>query len=411
VSAISISSLKEQARNFKLLYFDVFLGTFAGIAGAFTGAFAVRLGATNTEIGLMSSIPSLIVIIFSIPFGRILQRAPNKVYWALGGLTIYRIGFTLLAIAPFINSSFMTPGLFFVILSVLISVPLQFWNIGNVGMLISLVPEKHRAAVFTNRNLIGSVVTIVGVFLAGIWLSHMKFPGNYQLLFAVMGSIAILDIFTWLKMSYAPAAPKVEIEPTKKVPLYHQLKALLTIFRERPIFGKFIRNVILLNIGLWTVGPLYVLYTVRLLGASDAWIGLNSTLSTACSLVGWLIGRRMVEIWGDNVTARRLVFFFSLYPILVGLTHNLTLILIYGGIMNILSPGYSLGVNNLFYRILPGENREDAVAIYNTITSIGPFIFPMVGVALATAIGFSPTLIGCGILAFIGSLAWWIWQI
>ena len=331
--------------------------------------------------------------------------------WVQGGITLYRIGFILAALSPWIHISFITPGMLFVVIWILKEIPPQFYNIGNVGMMIELVPENRRAAVFTTRNLIGSGVTIGGVFLAGEWLSHMKFPINYQAVFFVAAIVGFFSVFTWLSMRFPPVEIKVKEDGTQKISFIGQIKEITRIFKDRPAFTRFIINIILLNIGLWTIGPLYVLYTVRHLGASDAWIGLSATVSTACSLVGWLVGRRLVELWGDSVTARRLVFLLGIYPILVGMTSSLTLILIFGGVISLFSPGYSLGVNNLFLRVLPSEHREESVAIYNTITSIGPFIFPLVGVTLAGHFGFSPTLIGCGILALLGSLSFWIWRI
>jgi MFS family permease len=411
MSSIPVQSQEEQTRNFKLLYLDALLGVFPGIAGAFSGAFAIRLGATNTEIGLLSSIPALLAIFISIPIGRILQRSTRKMFWPMCGLTLYRVGFMLVALAPWIHFAFITPAVYFIGILILIFIPIQFFNIGNVGILIEIVPENRRAAVFTNRNMIGAVVTILGIFLAGQWLSHAKWPGNYQILFLVTGFVAIFSLFAWLGLHFPPKGENVKVVESRKNSLRDQVKELVRIFQERPGFTRFIINNLLVNIGLWMVGPLYVLYTVRQLQASDAWIGLSGTVATACSLVGWLVGKRLVELWGDGVTARRLILLAGIYPILVGLTPSLTLILIFGGFINLFNPGISLGMNNLFFRVLPVERRDDSVAIYSTIMSIGPFIFPLIGVTLAGHFGFSATLIGCGILAMLGSLSFWVWRI
>jgi len=411
MSTITVQSIKDQTRNFQLLYLDSFLSTFPGIAATFAGAFAVRLGATNTWIALMGSIPSLVIIIVSIPFGRILQKTSRKLSWVMSGTTLFRFCFIFAALAPWIHNSFITPGIYFVLIWVLKEIPTQFYNIGNVGMMIELIPENRRAAVFTNRNLIGSAVTIGGVFLAGQWLSRMPFPINYQTVFIVAAVVGFFSLFTWLSMRFPPVVVKENLVDRGKTSIMSLITELVRIFKERPVFTQFMINIILLNIGIWTVGPLYILYTVRQLQASDAWVGLWATTSTACSLIGWLLVRCMIEMWGDSVTLRRLVLLLGIYPIAVGMTSSLTLILIYGGIMNLFGPGYLLGVNNSFYKVLPIEHRDESVAIYNTVTSIGPSIFPLVGVAMAGYFGFSPTFIVCGILAVLGALSFWIWRI
>jgi MFS family permease len=403
-----------QERNFWFMYLEAFFGPFTGIAGAFAGAYAIRLGASNTEIGLMSSIPPLLVILVSIPFGRILQNSSRKLWWALGGISLYRIGYMLFALAPWIQGSFLTPAAFFISMFALVAIPIQFFNIGNVGMMIDIVPDESRATVFTVRNVIGSLVSIGGVFLAGQWLSHKTFPGNYQGLFVITGLFAFMSLFCWLSIRYPQKEKKVEdVLPasTQNRTFKGQVKELTRVFEGQPMFTRFTINTLLLNVGMWMVGPLYVLYTVRQLSASDAWIGTAGTLGSICSLVGWLAGRRLIHWWGDTLTHRRLVLLMGIYPILVGLSPSLSLIMVFGGLYNLFTPGFSLSNYNLWLKVLPQTRREDAAAIYNTIMSVGPFIFPLLGVSLATRFGISPTLIGCGALALLGSISFWVWRI
>jgi MFS family permease len=403
-----------QERNFWLLYLEAFFAPLTGIAGAFAGAFAIRLGATNTEIGLMSSVPSLLVILVSIPFGRILQNSSRKLVWALVGISLYRIGYVLFALSPWVRGPLLTPSLFFISMYAFVAIPIQFFNIGNVGMMIDIVPDDWRATVFTVRNVIGSLVNIGGIFLAGQWLSRMTFPGNYQGLFVITGSLAFLSLFCWMAIRYPTREKKnedVSALKTQQRSFLNQIKELSLVFQGQPMFTRFIINTLLLNIGMWMVGPLFVLYTVRQLSASDAWIGTSGTIASICSLVGLLAGRRLIQKWGNVVTHRRLVLIIGIYPVLVGLLPSLSLILIVGGVYNLIAPGFSLSNYNVWLNVLPQERREDAAAVFNTIMSIGPFIFPMVGVSLSSAFGISPTLIGCGILALLGSVSFWIWKI
>lgn len=407
---------------------EAFLAPFTGIAGAFTGAYAIRLGASNTLIGLMNSLPSLLVILVSIPFGRIVQTSPRKMLWVLGGISLYRISYMLFALAPAFAGSPVDPAVFFVVMFSLAAIPIQFFNIGTVGLMIDLVPEKDRAAVFTNRSLISSLVSIAGVFLAGIWLSQHEFPVNYQVLFLVCGFLAFTNLFAWLGMHFPTQAEaktwQVETvnvphlsediqlnKPTRGLGLGGHLQELTLVFRGQPVFTRFMINTLLLNIGLWLVGPLYVLYTVRELGASDAWIGLSSTVASISSLIGLILGRRLMEKWGDVLAQRRLVLLMGLYPLLISLSPSLNVILVVGGIYNLFTPGFSLANYSLWLKTIPAQRREDATAVYNTAMSIGPAIFPLVGVAISERLGISTTLMICGLLALAGSLSFWIWKI
>jgi hypothetical protein len=269
LGGVTVDSLKTQARNFKLLYGDALLWQFTQIVVAFGGTFAIRLGASNTAVSLMSSIPSFIVILVSIPFGRFLQNSSRKLFWYLSGISGYRIFFILMALAPFVHFHFLTPGTYFVVIWVLATVPYTMFSIANVGMMMDLVPANHRAMVFTNRSLIGSLVTIAGVFLGGQWLSHYQFPGNYQWLFATMGSLALFNLFVWLYMRF-PAKGERLIPDRNQHPIISQLHQMSEIFRNYPLFTRYTINQFLWSIGIWATGPLFILYAVRQLSASDA---------------------------------------------------------------------------------------------------------------------------------------------
>lgn len=127
--------------------------------------------------------------------------------------------------------------------------------------------------------------------------------------------------------------------------------------------------------------------------------------------MGWLVGRRLIKAWGDSLSLRRLALVIGLYPILIGLSRSLTPIMAIGGLNSLLTPGYSLSNYNVWLKILPTDRREDATAIYYTILNFGPFVFPLLGVALATRFGIPPTLIGCGLVVLLGSASFSIWPV
>ena len=411
LSIIILRQLSYQKRNFNLLYLEACLATFTGIAGAFCGAFAVRLGASNTLIGLMNSVPSMLVILVSIPFGRILQKSSHKMAWAIGGISLYRLGYMLFALAPLFSASSISPAVYFVALFALVAIPIQFYNIGTVGLMIDIVPEDRRAAVFTTRSILSTLVSIAGVFLAGQWLNRHPFPGNYQALFLVAGLVAFLNLFAWLGLRYPASAAAPPAAGAASPGLSAHLADLLQVFRGQPMFTRFMLNSLLLNLGQWMAGPLYILYTVRQLGATDAWIGELGTLSSICGLLGWLLGRQLAERWGDLLTQRRVALLLGLYPLLVGLFPSLPVIMLVASLYNLLTPSFSLSNYNVWLKIVPAQRREDDAAINNTLMSIGASLFPLLGVALAGRFSLSGVIIACGLLTLFGALSWWLWQI
>ena len=60
----------QDDRNALFLVVEVFFAAVLGAAATFNAAFALRLGATNEDIGLLTSLPALLAVVISIPAGR-----------------------------------------------------------------------------------------------------------------------------------------------------------------------------------------------------------------------------------------------------------------------------------------------------------------------------------------------------
>jgi len=70
-----------QARNWRLVQLDsVFIGV-VNASGTFLPVFLLRLGASASDIGLLTALPALTAFALAIPFGRWLQRRRNTVPW------------------------------------------------------------------------------------------------------------------------------------------------------------------------------------------------------------------------------------------------------------------------------------------------------------------------------------------
>ncbi len=62
---------------------------------------------------------------------------------------------------------------------------------------------------------------------------------------------------------------------------------------------------------------------------------------------------------------------------------------------------------NQLLKAMPEEKMPEYMALYYTTTNMGAFIFPLVGVTLASIFGYGPTLIGCGLLSLLGVASFW----
>lgn len=402
---------RKEDRNLWYLVVEIFWAAILGAAANFNAAYAIRLGASNTDIGLLSSLPALIAVVISIPAGQFLESRTRRKPWLMGALFLARFTTILLALVPFIHISGISQGFIVVILIISSVIPAHFFNIGFTALLADIIPSDRRAAIFSARNITVSAASTVVIFLYGLWLkNYSHFPNNYQIMYVFGFSVALLSNYFLLKID----VPNSKVKPPESGPqksLWTNLTGLVGAIKSQPSFFRITRNTFLHGIGLWIAVPLYSLLFVKDLGASDAWLGLQGTIASGVTIIGYAFWRWVIVRWSEANTLKALIVTMGIYPLLVGLFPNLTVILIAAGVNSFLAAGVNLSHFNTLLSSIPEESRPTYTAYYFMIANIGAFISPWIGLELASLFGKAPVLIFCGLLSIIGSSSFIFWPV
>jgi len=396
-------------RNIRYLYIEVFWAALFSAVFSFNTTYVLRLGATNQMVGLLSSLPSLFAVFLMVPSARFLETKSNRGPWLHAGLFIGRLVFWGMVLIPWLVKSHQAEWL--VALLILRTIPITFFNTGFSPLMADVVPERRRAHVFSTRSIISSATVAAATFAAGLWLDAASsrgwapFPLNYQIVY-IVGSIGALTSALFVSRVKGPPTPVLPREPRPARERLN-LRASLTTFRKElstnRAFARLILNTLFLNLGAWVAMPLYTILYVRRLGASDGWIGLNSTLANVGVIAGYALFRRVINRWGDSRTLLLTVLPAATFPLLVGLFPDLRLILVWQVVLNFLASGLNLSHTNIFYKSCPQERRASYMAIYSTVINVGAFVCPMIGVALAELIDLRWVIVGGGVARLLGA--------
>ncbi len=395
-----------EERNSFFLTIEVFGSGVISAAQAFFSPFALRLGATNTDIGLLTSIPALIKIILSLPLARFLRFRSNQRLWVIGALALNRLGLVLLVLVPFLTGLPFPQGTLVVWLLIFLNLPALVYYLGYYPLIIRTIPADRRAALFSAQSILTLIVTSIGVFFFGQWLNAQDFPSNYQWMILVAAGLSLWSLFWWMKVRI-PLAEQPDETQTQKATLLGQFR-IFDSLNYRTNLGRVIFNQILGAIGLWAAPPLYILYIIKELGADEGWIGFQATIASLLALAGWTAARWLVHRWGEASTLKITSPLITFYPLLVGLSANLPLVLLATAFNSLVSPIYSLSHNNCLLRAFPKGHEHDGIAIYNTLVSIAGFLMPLAGVGLAEAIGLKNALILSGMVSLVGSISFFL---
>ena len=407
-----LNPAQPEDRNARFLILEMFWASMLASAATFNAAFALRLGATNSEIGLLTSIPALMAVLVSLPAGRFLNKKSRRKPWILGSLVLYRSVFLIIALLPLFHMPDKTLAVVVIGLIVTFSSLAHVFNVGFIPMLSDVVPEGNRAGVFSARNIIYNISLSICGFLFGLWLEKRIFPANYQILYAFGFITSLLSFYYLLKVQVPDSVVKPASQrSTMKRNLRQAWSELRKVISENQGFVRITGDTLLHGIGVWMVGPLYILHYMRDLGANEAWLGLNGTILTTATILGYTFWRWLLTRWGESDTLKRTILLIGFYPLLVGLLPSLPLILVATAINGLIVPGVNLSHFNTLLKVTPEGNRPGYTAAYITIANFGAFLCPLAGVALANHFGIAPTMIGCGMLCILGSTSFWIWPV
>jgi len=410
LTPVNPATADQTGRNINYLCSEVIWAAMLSTAAAFNATYALRLGASNEMITWLSSLPALIAMLVLIPSARFLESRSNRISWLWASLLAARLGYGLLAILPWLISSHRAEAVIWLLIA--IQIPSNFFAAGFNPLFADIVPERDRTWVIARRNSLASAVVVVLTFLAGQWLvlsSRLRwfaFPINFQLLY-LLGFIGSLgSSFILLKIKVPPSKAAASARSGK--PSQPRANGLRNMFRVNRDFSIIMFNTLVFNAGAWLVGPLYIIFFVRELGATDAWVGLNTTLANAAVIVGYILWRRWIRMLGNRRALAISAPLGAGYAFLVSLFPNLTAILVWGACVNLINPGINLSHFTMLLKLAPDDHRTSYLALFSTVMNVGAFVLPMIGLALANILGIRTVLLIGGGIRLVGAILFYV---
>ncbi|MBC8076716.1 MAG: MFS transporter, partial [Chloroflexales bacterium] len=368
------------ARNSRFLVLEIFWAALFMGCVAFVAAYIIRLGGSNLLVSLLTAGAALVNALAALPFAAFLEGRARRRPWIIGSLAVVRLGHLGLIAVPYLAGEW-APGAA-VLLLVALNVPVALFTAGFLPMLADVVPLERRARVFSARNITLGATAAVTTFSMGLWLDRAPFPLNYQLLFA-FGVVASCISTLYVARLAIPDSAVVRSEGRQRLSITTLREALRG---QRP-FTNLMVNTLIFNLAFWMAVPLQPIYFVRVLGASDAWIGLFTALVSGGTILGSLLWERQIRRLGFGGVLLRAALLSALYYLLIGLFPNLWVILLCGLFFGIVSSGVDLCHFNMLLEVCPPERRAFYIGLFVTVMNIGFCVAPLAVAPLTELIG------------------------
>ena len=383
-------------RNAWLLVAEMFWTAILGAAVSFNSAYVVRLGGSNSLVGLLTSGPALMTILLTLPAARLMEWRGSRKAWVVWSIFLQRVLYLPIALMPFFVQERRAEA--FVALFLLRELFLAPNHAGWNAFYADLLPGRRRVEVLAQRRIMDAALLVVAVPLVGEMLDKVVFPYGYQIAYGlafVTGMISVAMLFR-LRLPEGASAS------VQRAPATKQRFSLRRVVRENPVFFRYTAIRVVYNLGMSLAQPLYIIYFVRVLGASDAWLGFRLSVGNVAILIGYWFWPRIVNRYGDLRVMRWMAPVIALYPLGVALSQDLNTVVAIIALMSLVTPATNLTFFNTSINVCPPERRTSYMSLYTTAINVTGFLGPLIGVALSEVIGIAGALMVASAIRMMG---------
>jgi len=387
-----------QKRNFLAVQIDGIGIGLASAAAPFLPVFLTRLGATNFQVGLLTAMPAFTGLFLALLIGRFLQSRRQVVPWYGGMRFLVVMSYALTGIVPFIvPRDYAVPAV--LLIWAVATLPQTFVSVAFSVVMNAVAGPKGRYDLMSRRWTILGLTTSVAVAITGEVLDQINFPLNYQLVF--MG----LSMGGLLSYAYSRRIDLPDAEPPPRQPglsLEQRFKGYVRLIWSEKSFVSFTAKRFVYLSGTSLAAPLFPLYFVRVLHASDAWIGAINTAQTAILLIGYPLWSRQWRVRGARFVLLWTTLGLTLYPVLTAFTQRVEWIVVYAGLAGIFQAGLDLVFFDELMRTVPPKYSATFVSLAQSLQYLSAVASPLVGTFLADRIGIGGGLLVSAALRLTG---------
>jgi len=388
MSLLTEAELRIQKFNFRYVQIDAIGVSISNVAAPFLPVFLTRLGASNFQVGLLSSMPGLTGLILAIFVGRFLQSRKNIVPWyslsrlmvilcyALTGILTLLVAEKYAIIATLAIWAFAT-------------LPQTALAVAFSVVMNGVAGPAGRYALLSRRWTIFGLTGVVGTFIVTRLIDLIAFPVNYAIMFLVLSLGGFLSFFFSRKITLPDQLPPPIINSGSPL---KGIQNVLDMLKANPAFLSFSTKRFVYFSAITLSTPIMPLFLVRSVQATDGQIGTVNMTMTLVMLVGYFLWPRVSVRRSGRFVLLATTLGMVLYPALSAATPRVELIILYAGIAGFFQGGLDLVFFDELMKTVPMEYSATFVSISQFMQYLSILLAPLVGTWMASYIGLGGAL-------------------
>jgi len=380
--------IQLQKQNFRYVQIDAIGVSISNVASPFLPVFLTRLGATNFQVGLLSSMPGMTGLVLAILVGRFLQTRRDIVPWYSLSRLMVILCYALTGILIL-----LIPQKFVIISTLMIwafaTLPQTALAVAFSVVMNAVAGPEGRYALLSRRWAIFGLTSVIGTFIVTRLIDRIVFPVNYAIMFLVLSLGGFFSFYFSRKIKLPDKASPPVINSGSPL---EGFRNYLTLLRANPAFVSFsIKRFVYFSAMVLSL-PIMPLYLVREVHATDSQIGTVNMTMTLIMLVGYFLWPWLSRRRGGRFVLLATTLGMAFYPALSAATPRVDLIILYAGIAGLFQAGLDLVFFDELMKTVPAEYSATFVALAQSMQYLAMILAPLLGTWLADYIGLGGAL-------------------
>ncbi|HYF83308.1 MAG TPA: MFS transporter [Clostridia bacterium] len=367
----------------------------------FAQKFIFRLNGSEFHVSLFNALPGMVAVFAIIPGIVFMSRAVSKkkvtgIFFFLSRLFILSFAFV-----PFIPDQYKP--LAFVLLAGFMNFPESVSTTALQNFAAEAFKEKDRAFAIASKNKYSALVSFISLLILGQVIERLGSTDSkaiviYQVFFVAAFLLGIYEIAALMKIK------ENNTVETEKIDVKSSLQE---IFKNKG-FVLFLSCSMLFHFG-WQMGwPLFSIYQIKYLGASEAWITISNVSSGIAMFMSYGYWERLITKKGNCYAIALATTGMAATPIMYAWSPNLYVLTVAGIIMGFFTSGTTTTILSSLLEAAPDKNRLMYVAVHATMTSVTLSVAPLFGDFMLRHSNIYISLYVVAVARFAGSSAFFV---
>jgi len=349
----------------------------AGAGDEYLSPYAIHLGASNLEIGLLSSLPGLVASLAQLKTPALVEKSGNRKRIIVTNVFLHALMWAPIVLIPLVFRSFL--GLILIIFT---SIKAFFGGLPGpawASLMGDLVPAQERGKYFGFRNKIVLATFLLASLSAGFFLNIFT---KETLVYGFITLFLIAMLFRFISLYYLNKMyePKLKIDKKRDFTFFDFLK---NAYKNN--FGRFSLYLALLLLATSIAGPFFTVFMLRDLKFSYLQYAIVHTTPAIVSFLILPWTGRLIDRLGTVRLIRMSGFLIPIVPLLWLLStkfYFLVLVEIFSGFVWTI---FNLCVFTfVFDTVRTPQVRTFCIAYSNVLNGVAIFIGATIGGLLVT---------------------------